>query len=211
MAETKPTSLQSNLTAATKVGALAGVSGLVAGGISGILRSRKHPFARSIAFGIQWSVFGASYWLLRSTILNLRTNEHPSGGQRALASTVAGGIAGGVTTYTLGSRRFLPGFIMLSLGSFLGQKAYDFVDDWQLRKTKEAEENPEPPKPLAQRMLESKWLLMKPLSDEDYVNMLEERKMNVEVQISLLDEKMEELRQAVAHDVKVTGDNDKAI
>ncbi|KZZ86942.1 hypothetical protein AAP_06062 [Ascosphaera apis ARSEF 7405] len=198
----EPGFLSSKLTTALKVASLAGVSGLAVGGISGILRGR-YPVVRSIAFGIQWTVFGVSYWILRDSVLTGVFDEDVTPLQRASVSAVAAGIAGGATTYTLVSRRFVPAFVTLSIGGFAGQKAYDTIDAWQLRRKQEEEAAPHAKKPFGQRLLESRWTLLKSLSDEDYIEMLEERKTNVEIEIALVDDKMAELRKKIFYQMNL--------
>ncbi|KAI5288461.1 hypothetical protein KEM52_001140 [Ascosphaera acerosa] len=194
---------------AAKVGSVAGALGLLYGATTGVLRGR-HPVIRSIAMGIQWSVFGASFWTLRSLALSygLAGDQPASPLQRAAITAAASGLAGGVTTYTLVSRRFLPAFLALGAGGFIGQRVYDAVDAMQLRQAEEAAADPavraQRKKPLEQRLLESKWTLLKPLSDEDYVEMLEDRKTQVEVEIALVEEKMAELRKAVSAEREAT-------
>ncbi|KAI5306988.1 hypothetical protein KEM56_005823, partial [Ascosphaera pollenicola] len=56
------------------------------------------------------------------------------------------------------------------------------------------------------RLLESKWTLLKPLSDEDYIEMLEERKANVDVEIALVDDKMAELRRTAEAEGLIAND-----
>ncbi|KAI5290589.1 hypothetical protein KEM54_001087 [Ascosphaera aggregata] len=161
-----------SLMTTVKVGSLAGICGLAYGGVSGVIRGR-HPAIRSIAMGIQWS--------LRNTALTYGFSHDPTPMQRASVSAVAGGISGGATT----------------IASFIGQKAYDAIDDWQLRRSEEEEANPTVKKPLEQRLLESKWTLLKPLSDAEYIEMLEDRKTQIEVEIALVEEKLAGLKRSV--------------
>lgn len=46
-----------------------------------------------------------------------------------------------------------------------------------------------------QRLLNSKWLLMKHLSDQEYLDILNEKKLGIEVEIALLDEKIAEIEK----------------
>jgi hypothetical protein len=50
--------------------------------------------------------------------------------------------------------------------------------------------------PYGQRLLESRWFPLKPLSDEDYVGMLNEKTLRIDAEISIIDEKIAALRQS---------------
>jgi hypothetical protein len=51
------------------------------------------------------------------------------------------------------------------------------------------------PKPILQRMAESKWIPLRSLSDDEFRNLLNEKLLSIEVDISLLDEKIESLER----------------
>ncbi|KAK2776987.1 hypothetical protein FQN53_002453 [Emmonsiellopsis sp. PD_33] len=175
---------------AMKIGALSGTSGLLFGGITGIIRS-PNPVIHSISAGIHWFAFGASFWWLRSNILRVQFEDKPTPGQRGVASAVSSGLAGGAISYSI-HRRFVPGAVIFSLGGFLGQKTYDVIDGWQV-----AREN-KPQKPMGQRILESRWLPLRPLSDEQYMSMLDEKLLGINAEIAIIDEKIEALRNVEA-------------
>ncbi|EGC43859.1 conserved hypothetical protein [Histoplasma capsulatum var. duboisii H88] len=172
--------LNSNLT-------YAGVSGLIFGGITGVLRS-PNPAIHSIAAGIHWFAFGTSSWWLRSNILRIQFNDKPTAEQRAFASSVSSGLSGGAIAFSI-HRRFMPGAVIFGIAGFLGQKSYDVIDRWQLSRDRTA-----PQKPLVQRMLESKWMLLRPLPDEEYIEMLNEKLLAVDAEIAVIDDKIAALR-----------------
>ncbi|KAG5291219.1 hypothetical protein I7I50_07962 [Histoplasma capsulatum G186AR] len=172
---------------ALKVGAFSGVSGLIFGGITGVLRS-PNPAIHSIAAGIHWFAFGTSSWWLRSNILRIQFNDKPTAGQRAFASSVSSGLSGGAIAFSI-HRRFMPGAVIFGIAGFLGQKSYDVIDRWQLSRDRTA-----PQKPLVQRMLESKWMLLRPLPDEEYIEMLNEKLLAVDAEIAVIDDKIAALR-----------------
>ncbi|PGH10505.1 hypothetical protein AJ79_05433 [Helicocarpus griseus UAMH5409] len=173
---------------ALKVGAWSGASGLIFGGITGVLRS-PNPVIHSIAAGAHWAAFGTSTWWLRSNILRVQFDNKPTRGQQAFASTISSGLSGGAISYSI-HRRFIPGAVIFGLVGFLGQKSYDVVEAWQSSRDKTA-----PKKPLGQRLLESKWMLLKQLSDEDYIAMLNEKLLVVNAEIAVIDDKIAALRR----------------
>jgi len=176
-----------SLIPALKIGALSGSSGLVYGGISGVLRS-NHPVIHSMSAGIHWFAFGSSFWWLRSNILRIQFDDNASPNERAYGSAIAGGLAGGGVTWAL-YRRFVPGVVVFSLLGYLGQRSYNAVDEWHLRNDKR------PSKPLGQQIVESRLMPIRALSDEQYKKMLSEKLLSVDAEIALLDEKLEKLRE----------------
>ncbi|EQL36976.1 hypothetical protein BDFG_01603 [Blastomyces dermatitidis ATCC 26199] len=176
---------------ALKVGALSGASGLIFGGITGVLRS-PNPAIHSIAAGLHWFAFGTSTWWLRSNILRVQFDDKPTVGQRAFASSVSSGLSGGAIAFSI-HRRFIPGAVIFGIAGFLGQKSYDVIHGWQLSRDQTA-----PRKPLFQRMLESKWMLLKPLPDDEYVGMLNEKLLAVDAEIAVIDDKIAALKRLEA-------------
>lgn len=148
------------------------------------------------------------------------TDSSPTPSQRCTSSAIAGGLSGGVVSYTLGRKFSLqstlrnldtaddePGklpirnFVVIGTLSYLGQKTYDALDNWQLKRQEQQQQEMNLPlaerrKPMMQRLLDSKWLLMKPLSDEEYLSILNEKKSGIEIEIALLDEKITEIEKA---------------
>ncbi|KAL4903176.1 hypothetical protein BDW74DRAFT_156768 [Aspergillus multicolor] len=176
------------LATSLKVGALSGSAGLIYGGISGVIRS-PHPVIHSISHGIHWSVCGTSFWWLRSNILKHYYEDQATLTQRNYASTISGGLAGGAVTRLMGGR-FIPGLVVFSLCGYLGQVSHNTIDKWQL------EQAGKPSKPFLTRMAESKWIPLKPLSDDEYRGILSEKLLTIEAEIALIDDKIEELQMA---------------
>ncbi|KAL4807623.1 hypothetical protein BDV18DRAFT_135682 [Aspergillus unguis] len=176
--------LASSLTA----GALSGASGLIYGGISGVVRS-PNPVIHSISHGIHWFACGTTFWLLRSNILKYYYEDKATLRQRTYASTISGGIAGGAVTKMMGGR-LVPGLVVFSLVGCAGQATYNAIDRWQL------EQASAPSKPFLERMASSKWIPLKSLSDDEYRRMLGEKMLSIEAEIALVDDKIEELERA---------------
>ncbi|KAL4878845.1 hypothetical protein BJY04DRAFT_194737 [Aspergillus karnatakaensis] len=176
------------LVASLKVGALSGASGLVYGGISGVIRS-PHPVVHSISCGIHWFACGTSFWWLRSNILKHYYEDKATLKERSYASTVSGGVAGGAVTRLMGGR-LIPGLIIFSLLGYVGQASYNSIDRWQLENANK------PSKPFLERMAQSKWIPLKSLTDDEYKEILREKLLSIEVDIALLDDKIDALEKA---------------
>ncbi|OAX84655.1 hypothetical protein ACJ72_00969 [Emergomyces africanus] len=129
---------------------------------------------------------------LRSNILRVQFDDKPTPGQRAFASSFSSGLSGGAIAFSI-HRRFIPGAVIFGIVGFLGQKSYDVIDGWQLSRGQTR-----PQKPLVQRMLESKWMLLKPLPDEEYIGMLNEKILAVDAEIAVIDDKIAELKRLEA-------------
>ena len=87
-----------------------------------------------------------------------------------------------------GSRsNILPGAIMIGLLGLAGQGGYNAITD-----ANHAESTPV--RSLMQQVMESKWMPLKPLSDEQYEGILNEKLLRTEVEISIIDEKIAALQ-----------------
>lgn len=183
---------------ALKVGALSGTTGLLYGGVAGVLRS-AHPILFAIAAGIQWSALGSTFWATRATITHTYY-PNPSQKDRLTASTVAGGITGGaIGGLFRGPRNIIPGTIMLTLFGYVGQTAYNALDARHTEQVASeaqaaAEGQEKPVKRFWESVAEMKWSPLTVLSDEDYGNILKEKLLRVEAEIALVDEEVERLK-----------------
>ncbi|KAL8748767.1 MAG: hypothetical protein Q9199_008071 [Rusavskia elegans] len=198
-----------------KAGALSGASGLVIGGVAGIVRSST-PGLFAIASGLQCAALGTTYYATRGAILQAWQVTASSPPQdRIYPSTIAGGITGGtVGGLTRGRANIVPGMIMFSLFGFAGQYIYNALDarhhnyygplptaTTQTKPTTgETHEgiqaqDARPEEPLWKRVLNSKWSPMKVLSDEQYERMLREKLLRVEAELAIVDEDVEKLKR----------------
>ncbi|KAL8663537.1 MAG: hypothetical protein Q9168_008077 [Polycauliona sp. 1 TL-2023] len=187
-----------------KAGALSGASGLLIGGVTGIVRSST-PGLFAIASGLQCAALGTTYHASRGAILQAWqvTGLSPPE-DRIYPSTLAGGFTGGtIGGLTRGRANIIPGMIMFSLFGFAGQHIYNALDarhhhmqatpdvstgiDAQDAKAKE---------PWWKRALNSKWSPMKVLSDEQYERMLREKLLRVEADIAIVEEDIEKVNQS---------------
>lgn len=77
--------------------------------------------------------------------------------------------------------------MLFSLFGYVGQKTWNFVE------RRQQENDGKGPKPILQRMADSKWIPLRSLSDDEFRNLLNDKLLSIEVDISLLDEKIESL------------------
>ncbi|KAF2138660.1 uncharacterized protein K452DRAFT_320806 [Aplosporella prunicola CBS 121167] len=186
---------------ALEVGAFTGCGGLLLGGAQGILFSNS-PALFAAFSGVQWFTAGSIYWGTRSVLLYRPDGDvrafSPS--QRVNASTIAGGVSGGiVAAATRGRSNIVPGTIMFALFGFAGQSIYNFLDAQHLeREEVAAQEGKEPQLSLFQKLANSRFSPVKSLSNEEYEDMLKEKLLRVETEIALVDDSLESLRQQQA-------------
>jgi hypothetical protein len=85
---------------------------------------------------------------------------------------------------TGGRRNVIPGTIMGALTGYLGQTAYNMLDD---KHTADLA-TPISKEPLWRRALNSKYSPMKVLSDDQYADMLKEKLLRVNADIAVVDD-----------------------
>ncbi|KAL9071891.1 MAG: hypothetical protein Q9157_005317 [Trypethelium eluteriae] len=179
---------------ALKVGCMTGVSGVLIGGVAGIVRSST-PVLFAGASGLQCFALGSTYWAARSAILHAWQIEKVTPDDRIKASVIAGGFTGGnIGFLARGRANILPGMIMFSAFGYIGQSFYNS----QVRKKAAASNNEHThieKSSVWKRLAESSWTPFKYISDEDYQRMLEEKLLSVEAEIALLDESIEQVRK----------------
>ncbi|OKL58191.1 hypothetical protein UA08_06649 [Talaromyces atroroseus] len=120
------------------------------------------------------------------------------GGQLGYASAISGGLSGGAVTKLMvhPGGKFTPGLVVFSLLSYLGQGSWNMVERWHLSNQGKKES-----RSILQRMADSKWIPLRSLSDNDFKHILNEKILSMEVEIALLDDKIQSLedeRAAVA-------------
>lgn len=83
----------------------------------------------------------------------------------------------------------IPGAVVFSMVGFLGQSSYNAIERWR------QENEGRPSKSILQRMADSRWIPLRSLSDEEFRNILNEKLLAIEAEISILDEKIQELER----------------
>jgi len=141
----------------------------------------------SLIAGGQWFLLGTSYYATRLSSLNYfgKGKEEPTPSDKTKASTVAGGVAGTFGGMLRGPRNVIPAALVFSLLGAGGQA----IANWRAVRAANAAPKPE-------STFWSRWNPIKQLSDQDYVNLLEEKLLRVEVDIALIDDRIKELRES---------------
>jgi|ERR1700728_313708 hypothetical protein len=100
-----------------------------------------------------------------------------------------------------GSRaNILPGAAMIGLIGLAGQTGYNLFSE-----TQRSESNPR--RSVMQQLTESKWAPLKALSDQQYEEMLQQKLLKIDVELSMIDEKIATLK-AVKDDTPPAGPRD---
>ncbi|KAK6440699.1 hypothetical protein LTR95_003085 [Oleoguttula sp. CCFEE 5521] len=172
---------------ALKVGAFSGAAGFLIGGTAGIVRSAT-PSLFATASAIQCTFLGTTYWASRGFVLQAwSTPVQQTPNDRVKASAVAGGLSGGLTGLLFrGRSNAIPGTLVMALLAGAGQGT---VNWWQSPKAIVAETD----KP------KTSWswadlLPVKHMTNEEYAEILREKLLKVDVEISILDDKMAALK-----------------
>lgn len=186
---------------------LPGTAGFIFGGAVGIVKGLP-TFLSAAATSLQTFALGAAFTTTRTGIITAWTTpERPlTSNDLTKATAVAGAVSGGfIGAFARGRKNVIPGAIMWSIFGALGQVAYN---RWTLAPRaveKESRQN------FWQRMGEKGWTPFTVLSNEEYAKMLEEKMLKVEVEISILDDKIAALEaQQQAEEieaVKTKGDD----
>ena len=158
----------------------------------GILTSPT-PLLFATFSSLQWFVLGSTFWGTRASILQAWTPLHQAPSDLIKASTLAGGITGGVVAaLTRGRRNVLPGMLMFSLGGLAGQWVHNA---WAASKTRREQAAGESSRGVLGGMGGKGWSLMKMMSDEEYMERLKNQQLGVDAEISILDDKIAVLRK----------------
>lgn len=200
---------------AAGVGLLTAVPGTAIGAVSGTLRTQT-PVLFAIASGIQCFALGSTFWTARTAILNqdglsnwwkstrglpldVRHDLEPTRSERVQASTIAGAFTGlSLGLLFRGPRNALPGTFMFGLFGYVGQKGYNFLDEKNIEELEEEARlaaRGVKKKNFMERIAEMKWSPMEVLTDERYEEMLQEKLLKIEVEIALIDDRIEGFRQ----------------
>ncbi|UNI16398.1 hypothetical protein JDV02_002833 [Purpureocillium takamizusanense] len=167
-----------------KVGAWTGAVGVLAG-VGGAIARDTNPFASGILSGAQWFTLGTSYWFTRTVAIRaLGGDDHVGPADRIKASAIAGSATGAVAGLMRGPPKILPGIVLWGLVGAGGQ----------LVANRMAAKESQP------RGDSSGWAWspLKKLTDEQYIDMMGEKILKVEVDIALINDRIAELRAQAA-------------
>ncbi|KAF9629244.1 hypothetical protein BFW01_g10447 [Lasiodiplodia theobromae] len=196
------------LASALEVGGLTGAGGVLLGSAQGIVSGSPPVLFAAIA-GLQWFTAGSAYWATRSAILNRRglqawldikrgaspdaSEINPSSRtEKVQASTIAGGVSGGIVAAVTRSRsHVIPGVVMFSIFGFAGQHLYELAD----RKHAASADKRADDKSWFRKLADSRFSPVKVLSEDEYEQLLRDKLLKVQVELALVDESIEKLRQ----------------
>ncbi|TDZ38149.1 hypothetical protein CTRI78_v010922 [Colletotrichum trifolii] len=181
-----PPELVDLLAPSLKVGLTSGTFGVVSGITSGIIRDTT-PALFAVASGIQWFALGSSYWFSRTVVMNAWGGEAKAANStKVQASALAGGTAGMVGGLIRGPKNIVPGVIFFSVVGAAGQAVANGIQG-----TPGAKEE-------KKSIFESSWSPLKKLTDDEYRHMIDEKMLKIDVEISLINDKIAQLREAKA-------------
>jgi hypothetical protein len=164
--------------------------GFLFGGAVGIIRGLP-TFLSAAATSLQTFGLGATFTATRAGIIEAWTTEQhvPTPRELTTATALAGGLSGGMTGLIFrGRRNVIPGAIMWTIFGASGQYLYN---RWASSPRQVDTAGPN----FWQRMSDKSWTPFKVLTNEEYAAMLREKMLKVEVEISILDDKMTALKE----------------
>ena len=175
-----------------------GSVGFLFGGAIGIIKSLP-PFLSAGATSLQTFGLGTVFTFTRLSIVRAWTTEQhaPTPGDLTKATALAGAFSGGsMGALFRGRKNVIPGAVMWCVFGATGQFLYN---KWSIAPHRVEAKGPG----FWQRMSEKSWTPFKVLTNEEYADMLKEKMLKVEVEISIIDDKIAALKeQQKVEDVK---------
>jgi hypothetical protein len=143
-----------------------------------------------------------NWWnISRGAPLHPRDDLNPTLSDKVRASAMAGAFTGFSLGFLLrGPRNVIPGTIMFTLFGWTGQHGYNYLDQRNSQELREkaqlkARGEDKPKDNLMQRFAKSKWSPMTVLTDEQYEELLQERLLQVEAELAMIDERIEGVKK----------------
>ncbi|OTA03959.1 hypothetical protein A9Z42_0044900 [Trichoderma parareesei] len=171
------------MVAPAKVGTWTGAAGVMAG-VAGAIARDTSPVASGAVTGFQWFALGGSFWFTRSvTVRAMGGDEQLRPVDKTIASTIGGSAAGAVAGLIRGPGKILPAMVMWGVLGAGGQMVANGLSN---RKPKAKDEN--------DSWFRSKWSPLKKLTDQEYIDMMEEKILRVDADIALIDDRIAELK-----------------
>ncbi|UKZ79459.1 hypothetical protein TrVFT333_007214 [Trichoderma virens FT-333] len=166
------------MVAPVKVGTWTGAAGVLAG-VAGAIARDTSPVASGAVTGFQWFALGGSFWSVRA----MGGDEQVRPVDKTIASTIGGSAAGAVAGLIRGPGKIVPAMAMWGV---LGAGGQIVANGLSNRKPKVKDEN--------DSWFRSKWSPLKKLTDQEYIDMMEEKILRVDVDIALIDDRIAELK-----------------
>ncbi|KAL7935179.1 hypothetical protein V8C35DRAFT_298711 [Trichoderma chlorosporum] len=178
-----PPEIMDLMVAPIKVGTWTGAAGVLAG-VAGAIARDTSPVASGAVTGFQWFALGGSFWFTRSVAFRaMGGDKQATPVDKTIASTIGGSAAGAVAGLLRGPGKILPAMAMWGVLGAGGQMVANGLSN---RKPKTKDEN--------DSWFRSKWSPLKKLTDQEYIDMMEEKILRVDVDIALIDDRIAELR-----------------
>ncbi|KAK4085510.1 uncharacterized protein Triagg1_500 [Trichoderma aggressivum f. europaeum] len=153
-------------------------------GVAGAIARDTSPVASGAVTGFQWFALGGSFWFTRSmTVRAMGGNEQLRPVDKTIASTIGGSAAGAVAGLIRGPGKILPAMAMWGV---LGAGGQIVANGLSNRKPKVRDEN--------ESWLRSNWSPLRKLTDQEYIDMMEEKILRVDADIALIDDRIAELK-----------------
>ncbi|KAJ6784138.1 hypothetical protein PWT90_04168 [Aphanocladium album] len=166
-----------------RVGFWTGTAGVLAGVGGGIARD-VNPVISGTTTGLQWAALGTTFWFSRTLAMRAwGSPEKMKSSDRVIVSTIAGTATGAVSGLLRGPTKILPAMFIWGLLGAGGQMLVHRHEANQLKPQKESGPG-----------FWSRLNPLKKLTDEEYMDMMREKKLKLDVDISLIDDRIAELR-----------------
>ncbi|KJZ74765.1 hypothetical protein HIM_05882 [Hirsutella minnesotensis 3608] len=167
-----------------KFGAWTGTAGIIAG-VGGAIARDASPLLNGAVSGTQFFVLGSSYWFFRTVAIRSQGGEGDvSPGRKVMASAGAGSAAGAAVGLMRNNRKILPAIAFWGVVGAGGQAIANKIGS--------------NPKAMTDKLGSMLYKLspLKKMTDQEYVDMMNEKILKVEVDIALIDDRIAELREA---------------
>ncbi|KAL2429747.1 hypothetical protein ABEF95_010759 [Exophiala dermatitidis] len=182
---TLPPALVNPFYPALEVGAAAGAAGVAYGGIASVLIQSPRPTVYTTLSGLQWFCGGSTFFYCRSALLAGPLSRNGDL-DRVAASGIAGSCAGVLSAAFLPRGSIIPGGITMGVLAAITQAGLNRLDGSSPASRFSSG--------LKQKLVGL--IPMKSLSDEEYENLLQDKLLKLEAEISLLDDQIANLRAA---------------
>ncbi|KXT07142.1 hypothetical protein AC578_2355 [Pseudocercospora eumusae] len=187
---------------AVKMGVACGSLGFLFGGALGVLRGLP-AFIAATAMGVQTFGLGTTFTGTRLCIIHAWTTEQhpPTSSDLIKATAIASGFSGcAMDIIFRGRRKVLPGMLMWSIFGAVGQYSYNL---WTVPR----QIGPQGPS-FWKRMSDKGWTPFRVLSNEEYASMLKEKQLRLDVEISILEDKIAAIKKEQTESGNENGSSD---
>ncbi|KKA27417.1 hypothetical protein TD95_002029 [Thielaviopsis punctulata] len=173
---------------ALKTGSGFAAAGFLCGVPLAILKDAP-PMLWGLSMGVQWFMLSSTFTFARGiTVRTMGGSDTLSDTQRIQASAIGGCISGTTGGLMRSPGNIIPGAVVFTLGSILGQMG---INSYYRNKPTGPQE------PLTERLLSHKWSPFRRISDAEYIEIMEEKILKAEAQIALIDDRISELRMLI--------------